>query len=278
MTLTQGWRISAALLLSLFPLAARALAPGDPAPRLPSRSLLLENMAYSASYNAAHKQADWVFYALGANELRACVKRANSFRPDQRIPANQGPQLSDYKGSGFDRGHLTPSGDNRWSALAQSESFLLTNMSPQPSRFNSGIWARLELLVRAWAKNMGGLWVATGPVLRDGLPTIGGGRVSVPEYYYKALATFENGRARAIAFLLPTSASGDYSQYAMTVDQLEAVTNVDFFVHLAGEEEAEGAIDLARWDTRAKFSYLPCQAIFPTKEQWAWGLSVGESY
>jgi endonuclease G, mitochondrial len=274
MTLPQGWWKSAVLLFSLSSPCAQALAPGDPAPRLPSRSVLLENLAYSASFNAAYKQADWVFYALGANELRGCVKRANSFRPDPRIPAGQGPELSDYKGSGFDRGHLTPSGDNRWSAQAQSESFLLTNMSPQPSRFNSGIWARLELLVRAWAKNMGGLWVATGPVLRDGLPTIGAGRVAVPEHYYKVLASFEEGRARAVAFLLPTDASGDFSRYSMTVDQLEAVTGLDFLVGLQGEEEAEGAVDLARWDTRAKFSYLPCQAVSPTKEQWAWGLSV----
>jgi len=268
----QGWWKSVLLLLTLTPLAALS-SPENPEPELPDRSLLLKNTAYSASYNAAYKQSDWIFYALGKNELQSCAKRSNSFRVDPRVPSEQAAQLADYKGSGFDRGHLTPAGDNRWSAAAMSESFLLSNVSPQPSRFNGGIWAKLEGLVRAWAKNMGGLWVTTGPLLENALPTIGDGRVAVPKQFYKVLATMENGDFRAVAFLLPTDASGDLGKYAMTVNQLENITGLDFLVEMEREEESESKIDLERWDLKARFEYFPCTAIAPGVFEWAWGLS-----
>lgn len=136
-----------------------------------------------------------------------------------------------------------------------SESFLLTNVTPQPSRFNSGIWARLEGLVRAWALEMDGLWVATGPLLKQGLPTIGSG-VSVPEYFFKVLAAKDG--SKAIAFLLPSDASGDISRYEMSVDQLEAISGLDFLSGMPGEERLENSFEKTSWSLGSKFSPLPC--------------------
>jgi len=270
----HGWWNSGILFLALAPSVAFALGGRDfPLPRQPGGTILLENTANVAAYSGNHKQASWVFYGLGRNELRSCVERGNNFYPDSRLPANQAAQLSDYKGSGYDRGHLSPAGDNRWSPEAMKESFALSNMSPQPGRFNSGIWARLENLVRAWAKNLDGLWVTTGPILSEKLPTIGAGRVAVPAYYYKVLSTREPGHGSAIAFLLPSDASGDMGKYAMSVDRLEEITGLDFLVGMDGEEEAESKFDLNGWDIKAKFQYFPCSAVAPESMQWAWGLS-----
>lgn len=271
----QGWWFSGWLLVALFPGIAFS-SPEFPAPRLPSRAILLQNTAYQAAYNATYKQSDWIFYGLGQNELRACVQRSNDFRPDPRLPANQAAQLSDYNGSNLDRGHLIPAGDNRWNATAMRESFLLSNISPQKSRFNSGVWAKFEGLVRAWAQQTS-LWVATGPILKEGLPSIGASRVAVPEYFYKVLATREPGRrSRTIAFLLPANATSDIGNYAMSVNQLEEISGLDFLEGLMGEEEAESSFRLEDWDRKAKFTYLPCAAINPGAFDWAWGLSTQE--
>ena len=268
------WSINLALFLALLSGAEASWPetgkPEAPAPSLPPSSQLLSNLAYQASFNREHKQSDWVFYGLGPAELRNCVNRSGSFRADPRLTKGQGPEPADYSGSGFDRGHLTPAADNRWTETAMKESFLLTNVSPQRARFNGGIWARLEALVRAWALESRGLWVATGPLLKKGLAEIGD-NVTVPEYFYKALAAKDG--SRAIAFVLPVDASGELSRYELTIDQLENISGLDFLKGMRGEEELEQQNDAAAWNLRAKFAALPCSASVPTMMEWSWGIA-----
>lgn len=232
----------------------------DPSPALPGSSILLKNTSYRASFNRAHKQADWVYYALGKNELRNCVQRNGSFRSDDRLQRGEGPELSDYSGSGFDRGHMSPAADNRWSAVAMRDSFLLTNVSPQPGRFNGGIWGRLEALVRAWALEAGGLFVTTGPLLKPKLPKIGSG-VSVPEYFYKVLAARDG--SKAVAFVLPADANGELTRYETSVDQLEEISGLDFLLAIPGEDELEKTNDASKWDLNARFTAPPCSGQAP---------------
>lgn len=249
------WKFSA-LLLALSSGAAFA-SPEFPAPRLHENSLELHNTATAVSYNPQHKQADWLFYPLGPKQLQNCVSRGGGFRADPRLKPSDSAQLADYSGSGFDRGHLSPAGDNKWSQLAMSESFYLSNISPQPPKFNQGIWGKLENIVRAWGKNMS-LWVATGPVLNGNLRKIGPSGVSVPEYFYKVLATQDS--KEAIAILMPVDAKGDLSQYAMPVDRLEEISGLDFLMDLPNEETVEAKLNLSAWNFQAKFQYLPCES------------------
>jgi endonuclease G, mitochondrial len=246
-----------------------------PQPMLPSQSRLLENLAYETSFNFLHKQADWVFYGLGKWELRHCVERSGPFRVDTRLKSGEGAEVSDYSGSGFDRGHLSPAADNRWSPLAMRESFLMTNVSPQNSRFNSGIWARLESLVRAWASEGDGLWVATGPLLKRDLPTIGNG-VSVPEYFYKALASKDG--TRAIAFLLPSDASGDLARYELSIDHLEEISGLNFLAGIEKEAELESSYVASKWDLRAKFAPRPCKSTEKSPFDFASGLQLDQHH
>jgi endonuclease G len=235
------------------------LAPAAPLaalPAYPEGSYALEKAALTISFNPLHRQADWVFYDLGPGHLQNCVQRADSFRADPSLPAGVSPTLNDYRGSGYDRGHLSPAGDNKWSHEAMHESFLLSNISPQPSAFNRGIWAKLEGLVRAWANEGGGLWVATGPVLKRGLATIGEGRISVPEAFYKILITKDE--RRAIALELPTDARGDLKQYALPIRSVEEATNLNFLAGLS-DDALENDLDLHPWDFSARFRYEECR-------------------
>ncbi len=256
----QGWACSVPwLLFFLWSLTAKA---GPFSPEMVPGSLSLAKTTLEISYNPQHKQADWVHYELGSDQLQNCVNRTNNFRPDPELNEEDSAQLSDYKSSGFDRGHLSPASDNKWSRQAMTESFLLSNISPQPPRFNQGIWARLENLVRAWALKMGGLWVTTGPLLEDGLSTIGRNQVSTPDYYYKVLVTKNSQEKRkALALLLPVTAQGNFSSFAVSIDQLEEFTGLDFNAKMdrAEEQKLESSVRLQGWDFNANYQVPPCR-------------------
>lgn len=268
----QGRWFKLTYLAMLAPFTALA-SPDFPSPVLHQNSLELKNTATTISYNRALKVADWVFYPLGPAQLAACVDRGNNFRPDPRLNPDEAAELSDYKGSGYDRGHLSPAGDNRWSQAAMNESFVLSNVSPQPPAFNRGIWGRLENLVRAWASAKQGLWVATGPLLTGNLDTMGDDHVAIPQYFYKVIATQNAGKREAAAFLLPTNAQGDFTQFEMSVSQLEAISGLEFLDGLPDERAVKDILDPSAWDMNAKFTYFPCSGVKPSALEWAWGLT-----
>ena len=116
---------------------------------------ILNRKGYTLCYNSARKVADWTSYHLTDTYLVDNVPRSNDFRPDPDLPEEQRAELSDYKGSGYDRGHLVPAEDMRRDQQTESETFLLSNMSPQVGKgFNQGIWKNLEAKVRNWAREI----------------------------------------------------------------------------------------------------------------------------
>jgi endonuclease G len=156
----------------------------------------------------------------------------------------------DYSRSGYDRGHLAPSADFRWDEQAQSESFFMSNMSPQTPAFNRGIWKHLEEQVRDWAKELDTVYVITGPVLSSGLQTIGSSNVAVPEYYYKVILDHKESKTEAIGFILRNEGSKEsLADFAVSVDSVEKITGIDFFPMLPDSIETvgESKVDLAFW-------------------------------
>ena len=106
---------------------------------------------FDLGYNEKYEQASWVAYVLTREEVESgMINRTDNFRVDTSISTGSA-NLADYRGSGYDRGHLAPAGDMKWNATAMSESFLMSNMSPQTPSFNRGIWRSLESRVRVWA-------------------------------------------------------------------------------------------------------------------------------
>jgi endonuclease G len=222
---------------------------------------IIHHIGYSLSYNENHEQANWVAYELTENEVKGSVKRNDAFRSDPMISTGSA-ELSDYKGSGYDRGHLAPAADMKWSALAMSESFYMSNMSPQDPSFNRGIWKRLESQVRQWAMDNGSVYVATGGLLLNGLNTIGSSSVSVPKYYYKVVLDYQDSDYKAIGFLMPNAASKQNLQdFAVTIDNVELITGIDFFHSLPDgiENSVESTISVSKWTFSTSKQYKNTQ-------------------
>ena len=207
---------------------------------------LVHHSYYSPSYSQKHKQAEWVFYEINSNTNLGQVRRTNNFRSVNLISANSA-SLSDYKGSGFDRGHLVPAADMSFNYIAMSESFLISNMSPQNASFNRGVWKKLEILVRTWGKYTD-IYVVTGPILNSCSTSIGGNNVCVPNYFYKVIYDPQN--QKMISFILPNKKGNkSLNKYVCTTDSLEKITNIDFFPILENnlEERLESQIHKELW-------------------------------
>lgn len=131
---------------------------------------ILSYTQFTLSYNEDHEQADWVAYQLTKDEIQHNMDRCNCFEDDNAV-TSQSAGDSDYISTGFDRGHLSPSADNKMSAKANRESFLFSNMSPQLPSFNQGIWADLEDWVRNKVMEYDTVYVVTGPVFINNLFT-----------------------------------------------------------------------------------------------------------
>jgi endonuclease G len=184
---------------------------------------------FSLLYDETHEQARWVAYELTQEETGNGVERSNHFMEDPHI-ATQSATNADYAKSGYDRGHLAPASDMGWSATSMEESFYFSNMSPQNPSFNRGIWKKLETQVRNWANEHEAVYVVTGPVLSDGLPSIGPNEVSVPNCYYKVLLDTREPEKHGIGFILPNAPSKlPLYSFAVSIDSVEKITGLDFF-------------------------------------------------
>jgi len=186
---------------------------------------------FTLMYSEKHEQARWVAYELNSNLNYGSVSRTNQFTKDKNVKTETASG-DDYINSGYDRGHLVPAADMSYSYSTMLESFYYSNISPQLPKFNRGIWKDLEYQVRNWgSKNK--LYVVTGPVLSDNLRTIGPNKVSVPNYFFKALLGISESDTLGIAFLLPNSNLHDeISRYTITIDSLESLLEIDFFYQL----------------------------------------------
>jgi len=207
---------------------------------------------FDLGYSEQYEQASWVVYVITKEEIESgYVERTDNFRADASISTGSA-ELKDYRGSGFDRGHLAPAGDMKWNPVAMSESFLMSNMSPQVPAFNRGVWKRLEEQVRDWAVEKDSIFVITGPVLGTLDTFIGENEVGVPDAYFKVLVDLSPPDHSFIAFLLPnTRSSDDLDQFAISVDSLEQVTGYDFFAGAPDQEVIdwlESQLDHGSWN------------------------------
>jgi endonuclease G len=152
------------------------------------------------------------------------LKRMNSFHPDDRLPPSERAELADYARSGYDRGHVAPSGD-MFNAQCQDESFSLANMVPQEPSINRGVWERIEAGVRRLARLRGELFVITGPLFQGGELKRIGGRVLVPTATFKAV--YDPIRQEAGAFIVG-NAPGAFPE-VVSVAELNKRAGLDLF-------------------------------------------------
>jgi endonuclease G, mitochondrial len=199
---------------------------------------VFEYEGFTLKYNEEFEQAEWVAYKLTADKANGDIKRTNNFREDPRVESKTA-SLDDYKGSGFDRGHLAPAGDMSWSKEAMSDSFYMSNMSPQDPWFNRVTWRQLEALVRDWAIEHDSIYIVTGPILTDPpYESIGENEIAIPHYYYKVILDYSQPNLNAIGFIFPNRRSKrPLSDFAVSVNFVEAITGIDFFHKLDDEIE-----------------------------------------
>lgn len=207
---------------------------------------------YSLSYSEKHEQAEWVAYELTADQVVTTKYKRPYFEKDKKIKSKSA-HYKNYKDSGYDKGHLCPAGDRKFSKNAHDGTFLMSNVSPQEHEFNSGIWNRLEQKTRFWATKYKGIYIVTGGILEPNLPTIGTEKVAVPKQFYKIILDYTKPEVKAIAFLVPHKDSNKaLYTFVTSVDKIESLTGIDFFSELPDEIEnkLEQSSSYKQWSFR----------------------------
>lgn len=213
----------------------------------------LERMGYVVSFNPQTNIPNWVAWELNPERLIERESRSDRFVPDPDIDSHRAITAGEYKGSGWDRGHMCPAGDNRWHWRAMDESFYMTNICPQNHNLNRGDWKELEDACRRWAA-VEPVYIVCGPILYD-TPRYGDigkqHQIRVPDAFFKVVLTgVESGRPRTIGFIYKNEA-GNYKRdrYVNTIDEVERITRLDFFSALPDRVEQciEAGYDLSEW-------------------------------
>ena len=201
-------------------------------------SQVIEHTGYTVSYNRKRRNPNWVAYELTAEEVDGKEPRNGDFIPDPDLKGAQATD-EDYKNCGWDRGHLAPAADMKWSKEAMEESFYLSNISPQNNNLNRGVWKSIEELTRDAAVKHKNVLVVTGPVFtkEKGLGKIGKNKVLIPNGFYKVLLINDCGY-KGIGFYCENKAGKKkLSSYAVSIDSIEHITGIDFFHMLPDEIE-----------------------------------------
>ena len=210
---------------------------------------LVEHIGYTVSFNTKHNIPNWVAYDLTSEEVAGVTPRAKHFEPDPQIIGC--PTTDDYKNSGYDRGHMAPAGDMKWSEQAMTESFYLSNICPQNHNLNGGDWKALEEHLRTMATQYEKVYIACGPIISAKPKTIGMyHQITVPDAFFKVVLRKKGDSWSAIGFMMPNQAGHkSLNKYAMSVDDIEIITDMDFFYNLPDEIEeiVESSYQLSDW-------------------------------
>ncbi|MDL2291536.1 DNA/RNA non-specific endonuclease, partial [Bacteroides sp. OttesenSCG-928-F21] len=210
---------------------------------------LITHSGYTVSYSKQHKIAHWVGYELTRQETQGKGKRTDRFVADPFVKGCV-THTSDYTNSGYDRGHLAPAADMKWSADAMKESFYLSNISPQHPNLNRGRWKELEEKVRHWAVSDSAVVVVCGPLIGSSKTTIGKNRITVPQGFFKVVLSPFVATPQAIGFVFKNeSATQPLQTYIVSVDSIEKLTGLDFFHTLPDslEEAVEAKVNKRYW-------------------------------
>lgn len=234
-------------------------------PQSDTQYQLIQHEHYSLAYSEKHEQAVWVAYELTNVQLQEKVaQRRNDFREDPSVLSSSA-SLKDYHKSGYDRGHLAAAADFAFSTLGMSQSFFMSNMSPQVPAFNRGVWKKLEESSRNWAMENASIYVICGGLLSDSCQNIGVNEVAVPRYFYKILLDYSLPGIKAIGFLMENKASEKaLHSYVVSIDSIEILTGLDFFPELEDhlENQLESYISTNEW-----FSAIPQNAEMHAEEK-----------
>lgn len=210
-------------------------------------SQIKEYEGFTVSFNKDNGTPNWVAWELLGTEADGTEGRYNKFWQDTDLEGC--PETRDYSNSGYDRGHLCPAADQKWSQQAMVDCFSLANIAPQDHDLNTGAWKTLENKERVWAKRDSAIVIIAGPIYSStDTKRIGRADVRVPGAFFKVFAAPYLNEPRGIAFVYPNmTAPGNMQQYVMTIRELEGISGYDFFSELPRSEQD-------RLETKASFN------------------------
>ncbi|MCH5226070.1 MAG: DNA/RNA non-specific endonuclease [Muribaculaceae bacterium] len=207
--------------------------------------------SFTVNYNKSNHTANYVAWELLDSETSGSANR-NSYKywVDNDIEGCLSTDFG-YSSYNYERGHMCPAADNKWSGAAMKDCMVMTNMCPQLRELNSGLWGTLEEKERSWANRDGAIWIIAGPIyaVSDNL-YVGDAQARVASSYFKAFL-YTGSKPRAIAFIFQNGSNpGNLSNYAVSIDELERQTGYDFFPALDDsiEEAIESVCDFSAWN------------------------------
>ncbi len=239
-------------------------------------------MNLAVEWSPLFRHSAWVAFSWDASTSQDNVKRGGKWKWDPEIPDSLGSvKEADHTGDGYDKGHLCASEDRTYCKDANDQTFYYSNISPQISSFNQKFWARLEAKAQSWGRMTqtgvyDTVYVAKGGNLRLLLTNFTGtakgadgifpytdqdgfskGGMAVPAYYFMALLARKDDSYQAIAFYVPhtetlpvSPTAADFQRYAVSIDELERLTGLDFFCNLPDviEDSVEKTCNTALWN------------------------------
>lgn len=244
---------------ALAPTTPTAADPNSATPNLDFDNVLLDKKEFALSYNKTKGGPNWVSWHLQKSDIGRSG-RSNDFRPDETLPRALWIVPSDYRGSGYDRGHQCPSGDRTSDAQTNSATFLMSNMLPQAPDLNRILWNKFEEYCRSQLK--GGAneeYIICGGVGSKG--TIAKGRVNVPASCWKIAVILPSGdddlkrinaKTRVVAINIPNDdaalAGKTWRDFLVSVDSVQTATGYDFLSNLPRDvqDALEAKVDAGR--------------------------------
>ena len=200
---------------------------------------ILENLSYYSAYSEKKKNPIWVAYRLDSHKGQNKLARPGKFITDFRTKSKIDQRV--YAKTGYDRGHMCPNSAiaARYGKKGQTETFLMSNITPQKPELNRKVWERLERLEEAYANKFGGIWVITGPIFDQHVELLNYSGVEIPDSFYKILVDEDKGRVRVLPFIVPQNVSGKeiLNEFLTSVDEIEKHTGLDFFSPMDDEYE-----------------------------------------
>lgn len=211
---------------------------------------ILKRSNYTISYNRNWNQPNWVAWELNKNETKGRNNRNEEFTADPDLAEAYQVESYDYSGSGYDRGHMCPAGDNHFDAKAMNESFYMSNICPQNHELNAGKWNDLEIACRKWANRYQQLFIVCGPIIdkRNGKRIGKEHEIIVPEKFFKVILITSTKPARAIGYIFENNGS-DRPYKVHSIDEVEKITGMDFFPNLPDkiEDLVESRYEASDW-------------------------------
>lgn len=220
-------------------------------PQITKAEQVIRHIGYTTSYNNETLNPNWVAYELTDVELQGKLKGKETFCWDPEVLGRKS-RREDYRNEdSWDKGHMAPKADMKWSVQAYEESFYLSNICPQNHELNSGAWLKTENLARRYALQCGKAYIICGPIFtKQEYGRLGQNNVWIPDAFFKAILVPASHGYESIAFIMPNSPQKNkLASYSLSVDDLERLINIDLYCSLEDrvEELTESTVNLKFW-------------------------------